>query len=131
LLGLDDHTEDGIKRLIDFLLEIELDLAEFTVLTPFPHTQVYNDLSLQNRILSFDWDDYSADKVVFQPKHMSPEKLQELLSYAWETFYRDQPQQIKMFNLFQQVVRKEMADNTFRPRNRNLIKKAFGKPIAE
>jgi radical SAM superfamily enzyme YgiQ (UPF0313 family) len=130
LLGLDDHTEDGIKRLIDFLLEIELDLAEFTVLTPFPHTQVYNDLSRQNRILSFDWDDYSADKVVFQPKHMSPEKLQELLSYAWETFYRDQPQQIKMFNLFQQVVRKEMADNTFRPRNRSLIKKAFGKPIA-
>lgn len=35
LLGLDNHTEDFIKRLIDFLLEIELDLAEFTVLTPF------------------------------------------------------------------------------------------------
>ena len=27
LLGLDDHTEDSIKRLIDFLLEIELDLG--------------------------------------------------------------------------------------------------------
>jgi len=36
LLGLDNHTEDYIKRLIDFLLEIELDMAEFTVLTPFP-----------------------------------------------------------------------------------------------
>ena len=129
LLGLDDHTEDGIKRLIDFLLEIELDLAEFTVLTPFPHTRVYNDLLRQNRIFSFDWNDYSADKVVFQPKHMSPEKLQELLSYAWDTFYRDQSQQIKMFNLFQQVVRKELEDDTFRPRNRRLIKKAFGKSI--
>ena len=42
LLGLDDHSEDDIKRLIDFLLEIELDLAEFTVLTPFPHTQAYD-----------------------------------------------------------------------------------------
>jgi len=42
LLGLDHHTEDFIKRLVDFLLEIELDLAEFTVLTPFPHTKAYD-----------------------------------------------------------------------------------------
>jgi radical SAM superfamily enzyme YgiQ (UPF0313 family) len=44
LLGLDHHTEDSILRLIDFLLEIDLDLAEFTVLTPFPHTKAYADL---------------------------------------------------------------------------------------
>jgi len=64
LLGLDHHTEDFIKRLVDFLLEIDLDLAEFTVLTPFPHTKAYDDLVKQDRILSFDWNDYSADKVV-------------------------------------------------------------------
>ncbi|MTW22046.1 B12-binding domain-containing radical SAM protein [Allochromatium palmeri] len=127
LLGLDSHTEDSIKRLIDFLLDIELDLAEFTVLTPFPHTRAYADLQRQNRIISTDWDDYSADKVVYQPKHMSPERLQELLAYAWDTFYRDESQNIKMAKLFQQVVRKEMADNTFRPRNRELSNQTFGK----
>jgi radical SAM superfamily enzyme YgiQ (UPF0313 family) len=129
LLGIDDHTEDGIKRLIDFLLEIELDLAEFTVLTPFPHTRAYEDLRRQNRILSFDWNDYSADKVVYQPKHMAPEKMQELLQYAWDTFYAEESQTIKMFKLFQQVVRKEMQDNTFRPRDRSLAKAVFGKPL--
>jgi len=129
LLGLDDHTEDGIRRLIDFLMEIDLDLAEFTVLTPFPHTRAYDELKRQNRIFSHDWDDYSADKVVYTPKHMTPEKLQELLDYAWDTFYADQPQEIKMFNLFQKVVRKEIADNTYRPRNRSLGNKAFGKAI--
>lgn len=129
LLGLDHHTEDDIKRLIDFLLEIELDLAEFTVLTPFPHTKAYEDLKRQNRIFSFDWDDYSADKVVFYPKRMSPEKLQEMLRYAWDTFYRDESAEIKMFNLFQRVVRKEMADNTYRPRNRALSSQAFGRNL--
>jgi radical SAM superfamily enzyme YgiQ (UPF0313 family) len=129
LLGLDHHTEDGIKRLIDFLLEIELDLAEFTVLTPFPHTRAYGDLKRQNRILSLDWNDYSADKVVYVPKHMTPERLQELLYYAWDAFYADESQTTKMFKLFQQVVRKEMEDNTFRPRNRVLAKDAFGKPV--
>ena len=130
LLGLDSHTEDSIKRLIDFLLEIELDLAEFTVLAPFPHTKAYEELQQQNRILSTNWDEYSADRVVYQPKHMTPERLQELLEYAWTTFYRDESQNIKMAKLFQQVVRKEMADNTFKPRNRELARQTFGREQA-
>ena len=129
LLGLDDHTEDDIKRLVDFLLEIDLDLAEFTVLTPFPHTQAYADLQREKRILSFDWNDYSADKVVFQPKHLSPQRLQDLLAYAWDTFYKDESQEIKMFRLFQQVIRKEQADQSHRPRNRALAGQAFGKRV--
>jgi len=131
LLGLDDHTEDSIKRLIDFLLEIELDLAEFTVLTPFPHTKAFDDLHKQNRILSSHWEDYSADQVVFQPKHMTPDRLQQLLDYAWNTFYQDESQNMKMAKLFQQVVKKEMADNTFKPRNRELARQTFGKGQAE
>ncbi|MDX2451312.1 B12-binding domain-containing radical SAM protein [Desulfosarcina sp.] len=129
LLGLDNHTEDDILRLIDFLLEIELDLAEFTVLTPFPHTKAYEDLKRKNRILSFDWNEYTADKVVFQPKHMSAERLQELLTHAWDTFYRTESQGMKMSNLFQQVMRKEKADGTFRPRNRSLAHQAFGRAV--
>ncbi len=129
LLGLDSHTEDDIKKLIDFLLEIELDLAEFTVLTPFPHTKAYEELSRQNRILTHDWNEYSADQVVFQPKNMSAERLQELLDYAWNTFYQEEPQSIKMARLFQQVVKKEMADNTFRPRDRELSGQSFGRSV--
>jgi radical SAM superfamily enzyme YgiQ (UPF0313 family) len=125
LLGLDNHTEDSIKRLIDFLLEINLDLAEFTVLTPFPHTTAYQELKEQNRLISHDWNDYSADKVVYQPKHMSPERLQELLQYAWDTFYEKESQQVKMFKLLHKVMLKEKADNTFRPRKRNLVKRTF------
>ncbi len=131
LLGLDSHTEDSIKRLIDFLLEIELDLAEFTVLTPFPHTKAFDELQRQNRIFSSNWDDFSADRVVYQPKNMAPERLQELLEYAWNTFYQEESQQIKMAKLFQQVVRKEMADHTFKPRNRELAQQTFGKAQSE
>jgi len=127
LLGLDSHTEDSIKKLIDFLLEIDLDLAEFTVLTPFPHTKAFDDLESQNRILSHDWDRYSADQVVYQPKNMSAERLQELLEYAWDSFYRDESQQVKMAKLFQQVVKKEMADQTFRPRDRQFAGQTFGR----
>jgi radical SAM superfamily enzyme YgiQ (UPF0313 family) len=129
LLGLDNQTEDDIKRLIDFLLEIDLDLAEFTVLTPFPKTKVYDDLLRQRRIIDHDWNNYNAGKVVFQPKNMSPERLQDLYNYAWETFYKEESQAQKMFKLFSKVMLHEMKDNTFRPRQRDLLKKSFGKEV--
>ncbi len=127
LLGLDDHTEDSIKRLIDFLMEIELDVAEFTVLTPFPHTKAYDALEREGRILTKDWDQYTADKVVYRPRHLTPERLQELYNYAWNTFYQHEPQPYKMYKLIQRVVEKEKADNTFVPRKRDLAGRRFGR----
>jgi radical SAM superfamily enzyme YgiQ (UPF0313 family) len=127
LLGLDNQSEDDIRRLVDFLLEIKLDLAEFTVLTPFPHTKAYEDMKRQNRITSFNWNDYTADKVVFQPKQMTSQRLQDLLDYAWDTFYQDEPQELKMFKLLKKVAYKEMADKTYRKRDRSGLK--FGKGI--
>jgi radical SAM superfamily enzyme YgiQ (UPF0313 family) len=103
ILGTDDHDEEYIKRLVDFLLEIELDLAEFTVLTPFAHTPIRREFEKEGRILSNDYSLYTAGRVVFRPKRMTPEKLQEMYHYAWETFYRDEPQTYKMYKLFQKV----------------------------
>lgn len=119
LLGLDYHTEDYIKRLVDFLLAVELDMAEFTVLTPFPHTRTFEDLHNAGRIFSYDWNDYTCDKVVFQPQSMTPEELQSMYHYAWDKFYEEEPQSYRMFKLLKKVVEKEKADNTYRPRRRN------------
>jgi radical SAM superfamily enzyme YgiQ (UPF0313 family) len=103
VLGMDDHTEHSIKTLVDFLLEIELDLAEFTILTPFPQTQAYRDLEAQERILTYDWDQYTADRVVFEPNNLTVDELQELYYYAWDTFYRDEAQRFKMYKLFKRI----------------------------
>lgn len=129
LLGLDNQTADDCKRLIDFLLEIDLDLAEFTVMTPFPHTKGYDDLHRQGRIFDYDWDHYNAGRVVFHPKQMSAETLQDLYEYAWKTFYGEESQEQKMFRLFSKVVLREMEDGTYRPRDRRLINQSFGKEV--
>ncbi len=129
LLGLDNQTEDDIKHLIDFLLEIDLDLAEFTILSPFPHTKAYDDLLRQGRIFDFDWDHYNAGQVVYHPKNMTAEKLQELYDYAWDTFYKNESQEQKMFKLFTKVMLREMEDGTYHPRNRQLANKSFGKEV--
>ena len=117
ILGTDDQDEDAIKRLVDFLIEIELDMAEFTILTPFPHSPIRTKFQKEGRILSNNWGDYTCDRVVFQPRRMSPQKLQELYHYAWETFYADAGYQLKMGNLFMKVIKREMEDGTFRRYN--------------
>ena len=113
ILGMDNHDEDYIKRLVDFLLEVKLDLAEFTILTPFPHTPIRATLENEKRILHNDWIRYTGGEVVFQPAKMSLDKLQEMYYYAWDTFYSDCSQEIKMAKLFLKVIEKEKADGTY------------------
>ncbi len=114
ILGTDDQDEDAIKRLVDFLLEIKLDVAEFTVMTPFPHSPIRQQLEAEGRVLSNDWREYTCDKVVFRPRRMSPEKLQEMYFYAWDTFYQGSGHALKMADVFKAVVRREMEDGTYR-----------------
>lgn len=113
ILGTDDHDEDGIRRLIDFLLEIDLDLAEFTILTPFPHTRIGAELESQNRILHRDWSRYTAGECVFQPRRILPAKLEELYHYAWDTFYAGCSKEIQMAKLYLKVMKREKADGTY------------------
>jgi hypothetical protein len=129
LLGLDNQTEDDILRLVDFLLEVDLDLAEFTILTPFPHTKSYDDMRRQGRIFDHDWRNYNAGKVVYTPKNMTPERLQELYQYAWDTFYKNESQPQKMFNLIMKVIDKEITDGTYVTPRREIAHKSFGKIV--
>ena len=107
LLGMDEQDEDSIKRLVEFLLEVKLDLAEFTVLTPFPHTRTYEDLERQGRILHKDWGRYTAGEVVFKPAKMTPDKLQELYHWAWDTFYKHEPHALRMGRVLKRAMRRE------------------------
>jgi radical SAM superfamily enzyme YgiQ (UPF0313 family) len=114
ILGMDNHDEEYIKRLVDFLLEIELDLAEFTILTPFPHSPIRQQLEKERRILHNDWIRYTGGEVVFKPARMSASALQDMYEYAWRTFYSDFSKEINMARLYLKVMEKEKLDGTYK-----------------
>lgn len=109
ILGTDDHDRDAIKKLVDFLLEVDLDLAEFTILTPFAHSPIHKKLQSEGRIFSDRFEDYTCDRVVFQPKRLTPEQLQEMYYYAWDTFYASMSQELKMGKLFLRALKRQKA----------------------
>jgi radical SAM superfamily enzyme YgiQ (UPF0313 family) len=107
ILGTDEQDVDGIKRLIDFLLEVNLDLAEFTIMTPFAQTPIRRRLQEEGRILSDRYEDYTCDQVVFRPRRMTPEELETMYDYAWRTFYAGESQELKMGKLYLEVLRRD------------------------
>jgi radical SAM superfamily enzyme YgiQ (UPF0313 family) len=85
-----DHDDEGVfEKTVDFARSLNIDEAEFHILTPFPGTRLHDRLQREGRIISRDWSKYSATQVVFKPKRISPEKLQEGYRTAWNEFYED------------------------------------------
>ena len=87
VFGLDTDDRDVFKRTVEFIYESEIDLPQFSVLTPFPGTAIYHELASQNRIIESNWALFDAEHVVFKPKNMSVEQLQAGLIYAWQKSY--------------------------------------------
>ena len=66
---------------------------------------------------------------MFLPKHMTPDELQQVYDYAWQSFYKNETQEQKMFNLFCNVALREMNEGTYRPRDRRLANQSFGRHV--
>jgi len=81
MLGFDGDDESIFERTADFVAEAKIAHPIFTILTPVPGTRLHARLAQEGRILHTRWEDYDGTRVVFRPKLMSPEALQE--GYHW------------------------------------------------
>ncbi|SET39978.1 B12-binding domain-containing radical SAM protein [[Clostridium] polysaccharolyticum] len=75
--GFDNDTVDTFQHIINFLDETLCANLTFNVLYPYPGTQLYEQFKKENRITSFDWDNYVLDGINFIPKNMTQEQLHE------------------------------------------------------
>ena len=57
------------------------------VLTPFPGTEIYKQMEAEGRIIERDWSKYDMEHVVYKPKGMTPEELQQGHDWANSRFY--------------------------------------------
>ena len=85
IFGFDHDDESIFEETVAFANNTRLDSVSFSVLTPFPGTPLYRKLVEENRILTKDWSKYG--EVVFEPKLMPPEALNEGCRWAWKECY--------------------------------------------
>jgi radical SAM superfamily enzyme YgiQ (UPF0313 family) len=89
VFGFDSDEQDVFKNTVNFAKEAKLELAQFSILTPFPGTAFYNKLEAEGRILHRDWSKYYQGEACFQPANMSPEELKRNQKWAWNNFYKN------------------------------------------
>jgi radical SAM superfamily enzyme YgiQ (UPF0313 family) len=85
--GFDDEDESIFERTVEFVDRTKIDLPRYAVATPFPGTPLYRRLNEQGRLLHRNWSLYDVEHVVFEPRHMTPERLQAGLQWSWEQSY--------------------------------------------
>ncbi len=88
LVGNEDDNVGTFDRMLAFADAANIRKAEFAIMTPYPGTPVWHRLVGEGRILHRDWSRYNDANVVFRPKHLTPEQLQEGYLYLWREFYR-------------------------------------------
>jgi radical SAM superfamily enzyme YgiQ (UPF0313 family) len=86
ILGLDEDDEEVFERTLHFAQEMRLESAQFAWPVPYPGTGFYESLDKTGRIITKDWSQYESN-VVFEPKLMSRETLQQRRDWVWRKFY--------------------------------------------
>jgi radical SAM superfamily enzyme YgiQ (UPF0313 family) len=87
VFGLDEDTPDVFLKTARFAVEAKIDLPRFAIVTPFPGTALYKELDARGRILTWNWELYDGQHVVFQPAQMTVKQLQEGTEQAWKYAY--------------------------------------------
>lgn len=87
IFGLDDDDPAVFRTTCDFIMEHNIDAAQFHVLTPFPGTRLFDSMEKDGRILDRDWGKYHTGEVIFRPKNMSPDELQRGYWWAYHNTY--------------------------------------------
>jgi radical SAM superfamily enzyme YgiQ (UPF0313 family) len=87
VFGLDEDGHDVFRRTVDWAVEHSITTSTYHVLTPYPGTQLYNDMKNEGRIVTNNWDLYDTRHVVYKTKNISPEELEAGYHWAYREFY--------------------------------------------
>lgn len=88
VFGMDEDDETVFPRTVDWAITQGIETATFHILTPYPDTALYYEMTAEDRISHHNWDLYDTRHVVFRPSKMTPETLEAGYWQAYRDFYR-------------------------------------------
>ena len=88
ILDLDNHTPDVFPQVLDFVRRSRLAEVQYTVLTPFPGTPLYERLRREGRLLTERfWDRCTLFDVNYVPRRMTVDELEAGLRWLFTETY--------------------------------------------
>jgi radical SAM superfamily enzyme YgiQ (UPF0313 family) len=94
ILGMIDETTKEMEETIDFAIELEPDIASFTLWVPLPGTDAYNEVCKNNELKDPKFWEHQIvpefnflDKPIYVPKDIKPSELMHMHQKAYRRFY--------------------------------------------
>ena len=91
MIGFPTDTFQTVQDTIDFAKELNPDLAQFPVLTPFPGSEFHDYLKSEGRLTGTNWGDYNTFIPNTNPTFVHPnftwDEILELKRKAYKSFY--------------------------------------------
>lgn len=88
ILGGLRETKATVQKTIEFARKIRPDIVQFSLLTPFPGTALFDDLKSSHRILHCSWSLFDGAHPVVKLDTLKPRELRRLLLRAYLEVYR-------------------------------------------
>jgi radical SAM superfamily enzyme YgiQ (UPF0313 family) len=113
IIGLPGETEESMDRTIKFACEVDPLIANFSMMTPYPGTKVWEIAKRQGRLLLDDWEDYVFfdGRARYELGDMTAEMVERKWKEAYRRFY------LRPHRILQTLLRKDFWLNwrrTFR-----------------
>lgn len=89
IIGLPGDTRETMQKTIDFAIELDPVIANFSMMTPYPGTKVYEMVKRQGRFLINDWEDYVffEQQARYEMGEMTAELVEEMYRKAYRQYY--------------------------------------------
>ncbi|MCB0168074.1 MAG: radical SAM protein [Anaerolineae bacterium] len=89
IIGLPGENEESMERTIQFACEVNPLIANFSMMTPYPGTKVYEIVKRQGTLLLQDWEDYVFfdGKARYELGEMTAEVVERKWKEAYRRFY--------------------------------------------
>lgn len=97
IIGIPGETVKAIEKTIKFAKKLTPTLAQFTILTPYPGTEIYEFARKNDLLLTKDWSKYTTLDPVMKLPRFTARKLKGLLRNAYISFYCRPTQILRIF----------------------------------
>lgn len=90
VFGFDTDDREVFDRTVELGIEMQLTMALYAILTPYPGTRLYRRLLAEGRLTDPHWwmrRDHDAGSPYFVPSKMTREELRDGWMRAWQRFY--------------------------------------------
>ncbi|MBP7275656.1 MAG: radical SAM protein [Kiritimatiellae bacterium] len=87
VFGFDGDDASVFPATLDWLVRQRVATMTAHIMTPYPGTQLHDQLRREGRILDHDLRHYDTAHTVFQPRGMSPDALESGYRWIYDQFY--------------------------------------------